>query len=99
MAQDLFLDFTRQYPNTIGSKLFKKYVDKIDWIFSDIITHPFLTDDVRAGVKSEIESDVFSVPAIVEKVALLTPEQREIIEDTIDAILSGQEVKIIDINE
>jgi hypothetical protein len=99
MAQEQFLDFTRQYPNSAGSRLFKKYVDKIDWIFSDIITHPFLTHEVREGIKSEIKSDVFAVPAIIEKVALLTPEQREMIEDTLDAILSGEEVKIVDIKD
>ena len=99
MAQEQFLDFTRQYPKSSGSRLFKKYADKIDWIFSDIITHPFLTSEVRNGIKLEIKSDVFAVPAIIEKVALLTPEQRELIEDTLDAMLSGEEVKIIDINE
>ena len=36
------------------------------------------------------------MPAINEKVALLSPEQREIIEETIDAMLAGEEVEIID---
>jgi len=99
MAQEQFLDFTRQYPNSAGSRLFKKYADKIDWICSDIITHPFLTNDIRDGIKNEINSDVFAVPAIIEKIALLNPDQRELIEDTLDAILSGEEVKIVDIKE
>jgi hypothetical protein len=30
---------------------------------------------------------------------LLNPEQREIIESTIDAMINGEEVKIVDINE
>jgi len=42
---------------------------------------------------------VFAVPAILEKVALLTPEQREIIEATLDAMINGEVVKIVDINE
>lgn len=99
MAQEQFMDFTRQYPNSSGSRLFKKYIDRIDWMFSDIVTHPFLTSEVRDGIKHEIQSDVFAVPAIIEKVALLTPEQRELIEDTLDAMLSGEEVKIVDIKE
>jgi len=99
MAQEQFLDFCRQFPNSQGEKLFKTYVSKIDWVFKDIITHPFLTNEVRVGIKKEIESDVFAVPAILEKIALLKPEQREIIEDIIDAYISGETIKIVDINE
>jgi len=99
MAQEQFEDFERQFPNSQGSRLFKKYNDKITWIFSDIITHPFLPDIVRSGIKEEIKSDVFAVPAIVEKVALLTPEQREIIENVLDAYIYGETVKVVDIKE
>ena len=99
MAQEQFQDFCRQFTNSQGERLFKTYVSKIDWIFKDIITHPFLTDEVRLGIKKEIESDVFAVPAILEKIALLKPEQREIIEDVIDAYISGETIKIVDINE
>ena len=99
MAQEQFLDFCRQFPNSQGERLFKTYVSKIDWVFKDIITHPFLTNEIRVGIKKEIESDVFAVPAILEKIALLKPEQREIIEDVIDAYISGETIKIVDINE
>lgn len=99
MAQEQFDDFCRQYPNSQGSKIFSSYSKKIIWIFSDIITHPFLTEEIRDGMKKEIESDVFAVPAIVEMVALLTPEQRDLIEDTLNAMLAGEEVKIVDIKE
>lgn len=99
MAQEQFEDFRRQFPDTKGEKLFKLYSEKINWMFKDIITHPFITEEVRNGIKKEIDSDVFAVPAIVEKIALLTPEQREIIEDVIDAYVSGETVKIVDIDE
>jgi hypothetical protein len=99
MAQEQFEDFIREFPESQGSKLFKLYSRKIDWIFTDISSHPFLTQEVRDGIKKEIRSDVFAVPAIVEKVALLNPEQRDMIELTIDAMLNGEEVKIVDVNE
>lgn len=99
MAQEQLEDFCRQYPETKGEKLFKVYVGKINWMFKDIVTHPFLTEEVRVGIRKEVESDVFAVPAILEKVALLTPEQREIIESTLDAMINGEEVKIVDIKE
>jgi len=99
MAREQFEDFCRQYPNSQGSRLFKKYSGKISWMFSDLVSNPFLTEEVRIGIKNEIESDVFAVPAIIEKVALLTPDQRDLIESTLDALLSGEEVKIVDIKE
>ena len=99
MAQEQFQDFCRQFPKSQGEKLFKSYVGKIDWMFKDIITHPFLTEEVRLGIKTEISSDVFAVPAINEKIALLKPEQRDIIESVIDAYISGETIKIVDINE
>ena len=99
MAKDQFEDFQRQYPDSAGARLFKKYIDKINWIFGDIVTIPSITDEVRAGIRKEIVSDVFAVPAILEKVALLSPEQREIIEDTIDAMLAGEDIKIVDIKD
>jgi len=99
MAKDQFEDFMRQYPESAGTKIFQKYTRKIDWIFTDIVTIPSITDEVRAGIRKEIVSDVFAVPAILEKVALLSPEQREMIEDTIDAMLAGEEIKIVDIKD
>lgn len=99
MAQEQFDDFCRQYPSSQGEKLFRSYSKKISWIFSDIITHPFLNNDIREGIKNEIQSDVFAVPAIIEMVALLNPDQRELIESTLEAMLAGEEVKIVDIKE
>lgn len=98
MGQEQFLDFCRQYPDSKGERLFKNCSKKIDNIFTDIITHPMLTQEVRDGIKNEIKSDVFAVPAILEKVALLNPEQRDLIESAIDAMLDGVEVKMKDID-
>lgn len=99
MAKEHFEDFRREFPEAMGSRLFKTYIDRIDWIFRDLLAYPHLTEKVREGFKAEIESDVFAVPAISEKVALLNPAQREMIEVTIDAMLSGVEIKISDISE
>jgi hypothetical protein len=99
MAEEYYVDFRRQYPGSKGSALFKTYIDKIKWIYRDFLTNPNVDDDIRSGLKKELESDVFAIPAITEKISLLMPEQREIIESTIDAMLDGEEVKIVDINE
>jgi hypothetical protein len=49
---------------------------------------------VREGIKKEIASDVFSVPAIMEKIALLNPEQRDGMEQVIDALLKGEKIEV-----
>lgn len=98
-AKEHFESFQREHPNTKGSTLFGGYAKRLDWIFNDLVSHPLLTDEVRKGVRQEWESDVFSVPAINEKVALLNPQQREAIEEIIDQMLSGQEIVIRDISE
>jgi len=96
MAQEYFEDFIREFPTSHGSRLFHIYVKKINWIYLDFISHPQITDSIRDGVKKEIESDVFAVPAITEKVALLNPEQREMIELIIDGMINGEIVRFID---
>lgn len=99
MAQEHYEDFVREYPDSAGSRLFKSYISKIKWISTDILSHPHVSEEVRIGIKKELASDVFAVPAINEKVALLNPDQREMIEETIDAMLAGEEIKIVDIKE
>lgn len=99
MAEEHYADFVREFPNSMGARLFKSYITKIKWIYNDIIVHPHISKEIRDGIKTEINSDIFAVPAINDKIALLNPSQREIIEDTIDAMLSGEDVKIVDIKD
>ena len=96
MAQEHFKDFNRDNPNTKGSKLFQTYIDKIEWIYRDFISNPILPPDVTGGIKEEWNSDVFCVTAIVDKVSVLRPDQREMIEEIIDGMIAGEEVKLID---
>ena len=99
MAQEQFDDYCRQYPKTRGADLFGTYSKKIDWIFRDIVTHPFFTKETVDMIKNELKGDPYLVPAIIEKVELLNQGQREIVEDLIDAYISGETVKIVDIKE
>ena len=96
MAQEHLKDFNRDNPNTRGSKLFQTYIDKIEWIYMDFISNPILPHNVTGGIKEEWNSDVFCVPAITDKVSILRPDQREMIEEIIDGMIAGEEVKFID---
>jgi hypothetical protein len=94
LADEFMNDFIRQAPNTRGAYIFTSYSKKIKWILNDIVTYPHFDDDVRKGVRVEVMSDAFSVPAIFEKIPLLNPEQRQMLEDLIDDILAGKTVHI-----
>jgi hypothetical protein len=94
LADEYMNDFIRSAPNTRGSAIFTDYSRRVNWILRDIITYPFFDDEVRKGVRTEVKSDAFSVPAIFEKIPLLNPEQRQMMEDLVEDILAGKTVTI-----
>jgi len=93
-SDDFMNDFIRQVPNTRGEFIFKNYSTKLKWILRDIVTYPFFTDEVRKGIKAEIESDSFSVEAIHDKIPLLNPEQRIMLEDLVEDMIAGKTIEI-----
>lgn len=92
MAQEHFESFAREHPGSKGAALFLGYSKRINWVFTDLKTHPMLPDVVREGIRREINSDVFAVPAIAEKAALLPPSRRDEVEDFIDKIIEESKV-------
>lgn len=96
MADEHFESFQREHPASKGARTFHQYRRKIAWIFGDIATHPFLPEPVRKGIKNEINSDVFAVPAIQEKIPLLTPEKREFVETVVDMLLDNRAFQLLE---
>lgn len=94
MADEHLQSFIRDNPGTNGANLFRTYSAKVNWILKDLYCHPALPFEVRQGIKNEVESDVFAVPAINEKIALLKPAQREAVEEMIDCILKGESLTV-----
>ena len=94
ISDEFMSDFIRTAPNTRGAVIFKDYSRRLKWILKDIITYPYFGDEVREGIKKEIESDAFSVDAIFDKISLLNPEQREMIEDLIESVLKGKQIEV-----
>jgi len=94
IADEFMNDFIRSAPTTRGAIIFGQYSRKLRWILNDIITYPHFDDEVRKGIKVEIESDAFSVGAIKDLIPLLNPEQREMIEDLIENILKGKTIEV-----
>ena len=94
IADEFMNDFIRESPSSRGSLIFNSYSRKIKWILKDIITYPYFCDIVRTGLKNEIESDAFSVEAIVDKISLLNPEQRLMVEELIEDVLNGKQIEV-----
>lgn len=95
IAHDHAESFRREHPGTRGDAMMKKYADRITWIYEDIKSHPLLPSKVSEGIRNEWNSDVYAVDAIEEKIAILNPDQREIIEDIIDSVLAGEQIKVL----
>jgi hypothetical protein len=94
LADEYAKDFVRSAPGTRGAVIFDNYSKRIAWIFRDVITYPHFGDEVREGMRREIASDAFSYDSLIEKVALLNPEQRDMLEGLLTDILKGKTVEI-----
>ena len=94
LADEYAKDFVRSAPNTRGAVIFDNYSKRIAWIFRDVITYPHFGDEVREGMRNEIASDAFSYDSLTEKLALMNPEQREMLEGLLTDILKGKTVEI-----
>jgi len=94
LSREFMSDFIREAPNTRGAVVFSGYHTKLQWILRDILTYPHFPDDVRLGIKHEIESDAFAVEAIHDKIPLLNPEQREMLEGLVEDMLAGKTIEI-----
>jgi len=96
IAYEYLDDFTRQHPTSIGTRKFSEYMKKIEWMKNDLITQPAFRDSPETilGIKEEWNSDVFAIPAIMDKVAKIPPEAREILEEVIDELLKGEKLKV-----
>lgn len=92
LSYEYMADFERQHPHTIGQRLFKRYRTTIERMVVDFYTNPSFDNTIREGVKAEWNSDVFALPAIMDKVSLLSPEKREALEFVIDQLLKGEDL-------
>ena len=93
-AYDHWGSFIRERPGSIAERMFGAYCKRLEWIANDMLTCPLFPDIVREGIRREWNSDNFSVPAIVEKVALRPVDQREVVENIIDRLITGERLII-----
>lgn len=80
---------------TKAGKTFKNYEKHLQWILKDFKTNPLFPDEVRQGIDKELKSDMFALEGLREKIPLIPADYRCDLEEAIDAILEGRQVKII----
>jgi hypothetical protein len=95
IAHHFWDSFSRELAGTKGANLMKNYSGRLEWIYNDLMTNPAFPSEVREGFRSEWKSDTFVLTAMADKLPLLTPEQRLIIEQLVDAIIAGEEIQIV----
>lgn len=89
-------DYVRFAKGTRGELLFSTYVKKIDWIIMDFKTYPHFPEEVRRCRKLELESDLLTTPSIAEKLHLLSPASKEVIEDMVDSMIKNNVVDYVE---
>ena len=96
IAREFMDDFVRSHDrNARGTVKFYEYSRKINWILNDMATYPHFRQEVRDAIKMELASDPFAFMSIMEKVALLNPDQRQTLEEVAEMVLKGETVKVI----
>ena len=93
IATEYMDDFVRSAPATRGGSLFKLYSGKIKWVLRDILTFPHFSEPVREGIRKEMQSDPLAYAAIMERISLLSPTQREQLESVIEELIKGKTIK------
>lgn len=88
-----FEDVVREIQGQDGKNFFNNYIKKIEWFKNDFIIHPFLSKETVENLKREWETDSMQITELERKVALLNPQQRDIIELMMDEMLAGEEIK------
>lgn len=74
-------------------KIFKTYVDRLNWIESDILTR--LKDSSKEFYKEAIsQGDTLFYCDIAEKMLQLNEEGKQTIDTMVDAILSGEVIEV-----
>lgn len=74
---------------------FKGYINKIEYIVNDIKLHPQCSEEIRQAINEEWNSDILTIDSIQEKVLQLTPNEREIVETILDAVIAGEEINVV----
>lgn len=72
--------------------IFNNYIQRCDWILTNM-THR-MSQESREALKREL-SGSFSMEAINDKIIHLDSKQRDIIENIMDRMISGEQIEVV----
>jgi flagellin-specific chaperone FliS len=72
--------------------VFNQYIQKCEWIISNLMDR--LGPENKKSLQDELSSSIF-IEAINDKLIHLNDEQKEFIENLLDSIISGEEIKVV----
>ena len=72
-------------------KNFKVYLDKIEYIFKDILSATFFSSESSGFLRKEIEGDILVLPSFDTKYNILNEEDRAKVENLIDRCINNKE--------
>lgn len=84
----------RTLNNPTSKRKFEIYVQRLQWLITDLKTEPNISKDVSDAIDLEFNSDVFTLDEITRKALLLTPDERETVETLLDQVLAGEELNV-----
>lgn len=88
-------EFGEDFNRALGKPILRNYIGRLDYILNDFQASINFPDDVRQAIREELQSDVMTVDAISDRIRLLNPPQREVVETLIDMIIRGEQVMFV----
>lgn len=88
-------EFGEDFNRALSKPILRNYITRLDYILNDFQASIHFPDDVRQAIREELQSDVMIVEAISDRIRLLNPAQREVVEMLIDMIIKGEEVMFV----
>lgn len=92
IAKQYFEDVRFGTTNEVKA-VFNQYIQKCDWIITNMKDR--MNKENRAVLEKELE-DSLSFDAINDKLIYLDDSQRAFVEELLDAMIRGEEIKMID---
>jgi hypothetical protein len=71
-----------------GKMLLIGYLTKLNWVLDSFVTCCLWSDSLRDAIRKDMASDPLTSEAIFEKIDYLAPNDREMVEDLIDRLIS-----------
>jgi len=92
------VDFCKSYPNSILTPIFKLAIPKINWIYTQFTTHHVISTnkpEIIEEIKRKWNEDCIEELAVSEKLTLLNEEQMTTLNDLLDALITGEDIKVV----